>query len=553
VTGSAISAGKLFVVREYAKAVDIFHLEDLQEQTDEPVNAKPRITIDSNIMRFFGVAYFAPVSLKVSRFHREAVFLKTKTGVMAINVNEDYIPELLFTVPAINIKYDFEINHQHILVLTSESSTLYDLQVPLRRQADPLKRQIIKQEFKLGEYDEVCSDRLFFIVGNQSAFVINPNYHSTSALYSHIWTGQEIISVDAVNIRDREIFFIRTKTEVLAYVLAEDPVLTITWPASSYDFNMTLGAYNPSAQSESYSLAFQVLDTNETIIKPTEYFNKTEVAQLGHLKSPANEETYSGTVQINDTHWFDGNVLHYRFHCETEECNRTTTIHNHVEHTGTVVEGRAIYDIQSTWDGIYAQTYYSIFKTYTHNDSIHFINMIPATRRGEPCTKLATGENEEYILSLCEVGEHVNVYVTTRVASKPFTFGPYQIDAKAVNHAKIVGQILMVVDNDDNPFIRSGGILLYHLNFDFDEEDFITLLDYIDYEDLQIQGFTGTPFIGSADLHTPFWDVDHEYRLFLTELRTGAIFVFGFEISPDGEELVYLSKNFILLEKILPA
>jgi len=44
----------------------------------------------------------------------------------------------------------------------------------------------------------------------------------------------------------------------------------------------------------------------------------------------------------------------------------------------------------------------------------------------------------------------------------------------------------MIVDNDDNPFNRAGGIYLYHLNFDFDEPDFISFLDYIDYEDLQI-------------------------------------------------------------------
>lgn len=67
----------------------------------------------------------------------------------------------------------------------------------------------------------------------------------------------------------------------------------------------------------------------------------------------------------------------------------------------------------------------------------------------------------------------------------------------------------MIVDNDDNPFIRAGGIYLYHLNFDVDEVDFVTLLDYIDYEDLQIEGYTGIPYIGSADLHLPFFSVSH--------------------------------------------
>ncbi len=86
----------------------------------------------------------------------------------------------------------------------------------------------------------------------------------------------------------------------------------------------------------------------------------------------------------------------------------------------------------------------------------------------------------------------------------------------------------MIVDNDDDPFSRAGGIYLYHLNFDFDEPDFISFLDYIDYADLQMEGFTGVPYIGSADLHIPFFTSDTEYRLFVTEARTGAIFVFGF-------------------------
>lgn len=65
------------------------------------------MVIDSNFMRFFGVNYFAPVGIKVSRFHKEAIFLQTKSGVMALNVNEAFIPQLLFTVPTTNIRYDF--------------------------------------------------------------------------------------------------------------------------------------------------------------------------------------------------------------------------------------------------------------------------------------------------------------------------------------------------------------------------------------------------------------------------------------------------------------
>jgi hypothetical protein len=87
VTGVAISKGKLFAVLEYLKRVDVFLLDDLI-QYNNATAVKPRMTINSHVMHFFGVEYFAPVDIKVSRFHNEAIFLKTKTGVMALNVNE---------------------------------------------------------------------------------------------------------------------------------------------------------------------------------------------------------------------------------------------------------------------------------------------------------------------------------------------------------------------------------------------------------------------------------------------------------------------------------
>lgn len=118
VTGVALSKSKLFVVLEYGKRVDIFSLDDIVEQTDQPRNAVPRMVLNSNNMRFFGVEYFAPVNVKVSKFHNEAIFLKTKTGVMVMNVNEDALPELLYIIPTINIRYDFEVNHEQLLIIT---------------------------------------------------------------------------------------------------------------------------------------------------------------------------------------------------------------------------------------------------------------------------------------------------------------------------------------------------------------------------------------------------------------------------------------------------
>ena len=58
-------------------------------------------------MRFFGVDYFAPVDIKVSIHHDEVAFVKTKNGVMGINVNEMGFPELLFHIKTSTSLYDF--------------------------------------------------------------------------------------------------------------------------------------------------------------------------------------------------------------------------------------------------------------------------------------------------------------------------------------------------------------------------------------------------------------------------------------------------------------
>jgi hypothetical protein len=45
----------------------------------------------------------------------------------------------------------------------------------------------------------------------------------------------------------------------------------------------------------------------------------------------------------------------------------------------------------------------------------------------------------------------------------------------------------MIVDNEDDPFRRAGGVYLYYIDFSATiPEDLFTMLDYLDYADLQI-------------------------------------------------------------------
>lgn len=201
--------------------------------------------------------------------------------------------------------------------------------------------------------------------------------------------------------------------------------------------------------------------------------------------------------------------------------------------TREVIASKAMYDVQSTVNGIYVQQYDSVIKTFPRNDSVELYFTIPTGADGEACTKLALPSSHDFLLSFCELGTEVNMFLTSLVSTKPFTMGPYLTDARSVNHVKIEGDILILVDNDDNPYVRSGGVYLYRLHADHTLPKPITMLDYLDYADLQIEGYEGMPYIASADIKKVLFNRE-EYTIFLTEARTGNLFVFTFEVSPDG-------------------
>lgn len=156
--------------------------------------------------------------------------------------------------------------------------------------------------------------------------------------------------------------------------------------------------------------------------------------------------------------------------------------------------------------------------------------MIPTNMVGEPCTKIAVPEHHLFSVSLCEVGEYSNMYMTSYVSEKPFTFGPTKTSAKHISKVQFVGRVLMIVDVDDNIFSRQGGIYLYTYNGVPSDDEQFTLLDVIQNEDLQVDGFKGLAYISSADMK----DVgDHRYHLVLTEAMSGGIFVVAFHLTPN--------------------
>lgn len=290
---------------------------------------------------------------------------------------------------------------------------------------------------------------------------------------------------------------------------------------------------------------FTVFNFSESAISLGPGFTQEKVNKLVQFPPPEKNESQSKVISFWDGDWFNGSVLHYFIECN--DCNKQIRLENHVQEVREIVAARAILDLESTYDGVFAQQYDSILKTYL-NDSIEYIVQLPTNMPGEPCTKIALPFHQTFVVSLCETGTSVNMYLTSYVTEKPFTWGPSESAVRQVNNVKMVDMLMMVVDAEDNPFSRQGGVYLYHLDLDPEEPEQFALLDLIEADDLQISGFTGPAFITYADIHRIDLRVPI-YRLFMTEGRTGGIFIFTFELSQDKQEVVYLAKTYINIHK----
>lgn len=94
------------------------------------------------------------------------------------------------------------------------------------------------------------------------------------------------------------------------------------------------------------------------------------------MKTEKNSGKVDLNITLNDTEWFTGNVMHYNIKCK--DCNKNESdegakiyLQNHLKSLNTSIRsGESVYDLHSTYVGIFGQMYNAVFKTYSHNDSI---------------------------------------------------------------------------------------------------------------------------------------------------------------------------------------
>jgi hypothetical protein len=83
-----------------------------------------------------------------------------------------------------------------------------------------------------------------------------------------------------------------------------------------------------------------------------------------------------------------------------------------------------------------------------------------------------------------------------------------------------VNELLILVDTSRNPFLKSrpGGIFLYAINFDLDENEAFEEIEFIDYSDFPTSS-NAPQYIVNADLS--YHPETNTYRLYITELTRG--------------------------------
>lgn len=179
ISSMSISRNLLFVTCEIGKRVDVYRLQDLTHAKPQPIT---RLT--STMMRYHGIPYFAPMECETSIYHDEVLFLKTKTGVIVMQVDEIGFAIVLYTIPMQTSSYEMEISDDNVLIFTATEAHLWQLQVPLTQNHAPFHLQTFKnQSFTLGKYSDLISDQFFYIIHDYNITVIHTDMPSNSIFY----------------------------------------------------------------------------------------------------------------------------------------------------------------------------------------------------------------------------------------------------------------------------------------------------------------------------------------------------------------------------------
>jgi hypothetical protein len=125
--------------------------------------------------------------------------------------------------------------------------------------------------------------------------------------------------------------------------------------------------------------------------------------------------------EIDDTKWYDGNVLTIKSDCT--DCDGTVIVRNHIHKENEIELIPNLVDFEWTTSGGTLQSYNTLLQLH-HNGTIRDFTHLPQTS-SSVCLSTSVPLNTKFQVSACVEGSGINLYLISLISHKGFSFSPY--------------------------------------------------------------------------------------------------------------------------------
>lgn len=130
--------------------------------------------------------------------------------------------------------------------------------------------------------------------------------------------------------------------------------------------------------------------------------------------------------EINDTDWYDGNVLTIKSDCR--DCEDLVTVKNHIHYEQSIELMPGLVDYDWNWEGGVMQVSDAIIGMDNDGNVRDFVHLPQVSNSF--CVSNTAPFHSHFEVSACLEGSGVTMYMVSMLSHKGFAFSPYSSKAK---------------------------------------------------------------------------------------------------------------------------
>jgi hypothetical protein len=396
-------------------------------------------------------------------------------------------------VPDVRTKFTFAVNANFLVVTIAPSVVQeYDLSRIYLREVRPTKRYPLyghklppDYDFDISDYGNCVYLSVVADGGDYSVMVYRSGLPAVGSLYNQIdlFAFQNVL-VDASGYRVDYVTVVAGK-QMRIFRQYEVPEAEIVNPDQDYQFYLEYHNSVDTAELELVEVSIINLPTNISV-SPflNDIMNTKDLFYSG-------ENRFS---QVDDSHWYQGNVLRIEASCR--DCPQKARVLNHIHLEGrqTILPNLTSYAYSLNGGELLAERSLLSLKK---NGSVDQIVEFDATLRRR-CLEVALGSSMSAVGCVEDEGE-VIMQVVSWVGAKPFAFEPQEVTAKHLLRLQITNELVMLVDAEPDCYRKTskGAIYLFEVSGDLESDDPLNQLEVLEGEDWGMREL-GDIFINNA-------------------------------------------------------